>query len=135
MDALWYRKPYLCLKLSNSGDVLKFLALNYIWKYISGWSNYSGIVINQEIIEREMDYRGSKSIIANIPLNFHSVIVKEQRVDGNYIGNPMLRCTLMGLERDCRNKILSKSSNRYYSTNFILKDTSQKMIFNSILIL
>lgn len=76
-----------------------------------------------------MDYRGSKSFTANIPLNFHSVIVKEQRVDGNYIGNPMLRCTLMGLERDYRNKILSKSLNRYYSTNIIPKDTSQKNDF------
>lgn len=76
-----------------------------------------------------MDYRGSKSITANITLNFHSVIVKEQRVDGNYIGNPVLRCTLMGLERDSRNKILSKSLNRYYSTNIIPKDTSQKNDF------
>jgi hypothetical protein len=35
----------------------------------------------------------------------------------------------MGLERDSRNKILSKSLNRYYSTNIIPKDTSQKNDF------
>lgn len=31
----------------------------------------------------------------------------------------------MGLEKDYRNKILSKSLNKYYSTNAVLKDTSQ----------
>ena len=58
------------------------------------------------------------------PTSQRSVIVKEQRVDGSYIGNrkllPMLRCTLMGLERDYQVKIPSKQMiqlKRYYSNN------------------
>jgi hypothetical protein len=27
--------------------------------------------------------------------------VKEQRVDGSYLGQPRLKCTLMGFERSC----------------------------------
>ena len=56
------------LKLSNSGDVLKLLILSSVWKYTSGWSNYSGKVIIQKMSENEMDYRGSKSIINNLML-------------------------------------------------------------------
>lgn len=53
------------------------------------------MVITQLIIERLMDYRGSKSAMSK-------VVVKEQRVYGSYFGlvNPKLRCTLTGLERD-----------------------------------
>ena len=42
------------------------------------------MVISQEMIEREMGYRGSKSITGlNIPQTLNRlVIVKEQRVDG-----------------------------------------------------
>jgi hypothetical protein len=41
------------------------------------------------MIENEMEYRGSKSITGlNIPqVKNRLVIVKEQRVDGSYIGN------------------------------------------------
>ena len=34
VGALWSRISLLCLKLSNSGDFLKQLVPNYIWKYI-----------------------------------------------------------------------------------------------------
>ena len=76
------------------------------------------------MIEKEMGYRGSKSIVEE------NTVVKEQRVDGSYIGNsysksPMLRCILMGLERDYQSKVLSKSLNRYYSTSVTQTDTSQ----------
>jgi hypothetical protein len=64
----WARASSVRDKLSNFGDTLKFLVPNNIWKYISGWTNYSGMVISQEMIEREMGYRGSKSITGlNIP--------------------------------------------------------------------
>jgi hypothetical protein len=48
------------------------------------------------MIEREMDNRGSKSVM------YKNITVKEQRVYGNYFGlvNPRLRCILRGLERD-----------------------------------
>jgi hypothetical protein len=47
------------------------------------------------MIEREMDYRGSKSVI------FLSIIVKEQRVYGSYcMKEVQLRCTLMDFERN-----------------------------------
>jgi hypothetical protein len=92
---------------------------------MSGWSNYSGIVTNQKMNENEMGYRGSKSIAdLNTPqVKNKSVVVKEQRVDGSYTNNLVLRCTLMGLERDFQVKTLSKIYNnkfnsiRHYSTN------------------
>ena len=78
------------------------------------------------MMETEMGYRGSKSNISNI------VFVKEQRVDGSCIGTPrkkikipMLRCILMGLERDYQSKVLSKSLSRNYSTSLTPSDTSQ----------
>jgi len=75
--------------------------------------------------ENEMGYRGSKSIAdLNTPqVKNKSVVVKEQRVDGSYTNNLVLRCTLMGLERDFQVKTLSKIYNnkfnsiRHYSTN------------------
>ena len=69
------------------------------------------MVISQEMMETEMDYRGSKSNISNI------VFVKEQRVDGScirYINkkyNLMLKCTLVGFERSYQIKIPSNSIN------------------------
>ena len=117
----------LCHKLSNSGDTLKILVPNNVWKYISGWTNHSGTVISQDMIESVMGYRGSKSVIY---ASHESIIVKEQRVDGSCIGvsisnPPMLRCILMGLERDYQSKVLSKSLNRYYYTSVTQPDTSQ----------
>jgi hypothetical protein len=77
------------------------------------------------MIEKEMGYRGSKSIVSE------NTIVKEQRVDGSYIevfkkkNNSMLRCTLTGFERSYQVKILSNQINqiRTYSAN----NNSQKL--------
>jgi len=111
-------KSLMGIKLPNSGNLLKLLVLSHIWKYMSGWSNYSGIVRSQEMIERKMDNRGSKSNISE------NIFVKEQRVDGSCIisRNIMLRCTLMGFERSYRNKILTTllvNNNKNYSTSSI----------------
>jgi hypothetical protein len=72
-----------------------------------------------------MGYRGSKSEV------FANTSVKEQRVDGSYIGvlkNPMLRYTLTGSERNYQVKILSNQINqiRTYSAN----NLSQKSMLN-----
>jgi hypothetical protein len=69
---------------SNSGDTLKFLIPSSSWKTICGWSNYSGMVTSQKMMETEMGYRGSKSIVDNDHKSPKSVIVKEQRVDGGW---------------------------------------------------
>jgi len=76
------------------------------------------------MIEREMGYRGSKSITClNIPASQKAVIVKEQRVDGSWLLNKLatpnrsLRCTLMGFERNYQVKIhTNQLLNRTYST-------------------
>lgn len=75
------------------------------------------------MIESEMGYRGSKSIVKAQPRQ--NIIVKEQRVDGGYIKNIlMLRYTLMGLERGYQGRILSNRLNsnlkRLYSTKAVL---------------
>jgi hypothetical protein len=87
------------------------------------------MVTSQNAMETEVGYRGSKSIMSK-----EDIIVKEQRVDGSCIGAPgfkknlpMLRCTLVDLERDYQNKVLSKSLFKYYSTKVIPTDTSQKI--------
>jgi len=105
----FFRKKLLRLKLSNSGDFLKLLISNYIRKIISGWINYSSMVISQKIDEKKMEYRGSKSDL--------NKSVKEQRVDGSWflnkiaVPNRNLRFTLMGLERGYLVKIPSKQFN------------------------
>ena len=53
------------------------MILNYMWKYISGWSNYSGKVISHVINESIMGNRGSKCDKA------HALPLKEQRIDGS----------------------------------------------------
>jgi len=65
------------------------------------------------MIEREMDYRGSKSV---------KLAVKEQRVDGSWllknriIEIRSLRCILMGFERNYQVKVLTNQlSNKCYS--------------------
>jgi len=71
------------------------------------------------MIEREMGYRGSKSITdLHKPTSHKSVIVKEQRVDGSW-HNRCLRCTLMGFERNYQVKIPSKQINKYREYTFI----------------
>lgn len=111
-------KHTMWVKLSNSGELLKILILSHIWKYMSGWSNCSGIVTSQNIHESVMGYRGSKS---------GNLSVKEQRVDGSCTGalSPVLRCTLMGFERNYQVKIPSNLLfRRQYSTNKITRRTS-----------
>lgn len=61
--AICFGKTIQWVKLPNSGDLLKLLVPSYIGNNISGWSNYSDMVISQEMIEKEMGYRGSKSVI------------------------------------------------------------------------
>ena len=115
---LWSGKSLYWDKLPNSGEPLKLLILNHIWKYMSGWINYSGIVTSQGMIEKEMGYRGSKSNKGN------TLFVKEQRVDGSYIeyfnkkNLLMLRYTLVGFERSYQIKIPSNFINlkRNFST-------------------
>ena len=70
------------------------------------------------MIEREMGNRGSKSI-SGYPTS-QPGIVKEQRVDGSWSikaksRQMLLRCTLMGFERNYQVKIPSKQLN-YFST-------------------
>ena len=76
----WIGKSIIWEKLPNSGDALKILVPSHIWKYMSGWTNYSGMVTSQNIYESLIGNRGSKSVISE------SITVKEQRVDGSYIG-------------------------------------------------
>ena len=71
------RSTLIWVKLSNSGNTLKFLVPNYSRKAIRGWSNYSCMVISQKIDEKKIGNRGSKSELIYINS------VKEQRVDGN----------------------------------------------------
>lgn len=95
----------LWVKLSNSGDSLKLMIPNYLWKHLSGWTNYSGMVTSHKMIENEMGYRGSKSDLL-------MGSVKEQRVDGSYLfKHNKLRCTLMGFERNYQIKIPSNQLN------------------------
>nr|QJQ35455.1 LAGLIDADG endonuclease [Fusarium anthophilum] len=105
---------YVGCKLSNSGEPLKLLVLSHIWKYMSGWINYSGIVTSQKMSENKMGNRGSKSIV------FKNIVVKEQRVNGSWCGInlPHLRCTLLGFERSYLVKILSNQiiQRQFYSS-------------------
>lgn len=117
----WFGKSLLwvMLTLSNSGELLKLLVPNYIWKYVSGWSNYSSMVTSQEICENKMEDRGSKSVIGLVP-----TAVKEQRVDGNgqVVNIACLRCTLKDFERNSyinvlSNQIFKKSSSSSIAIN------------------
>jgi hypothetical protein len=105
---------YVGCKLSNSGEPLKLLVLSHIWKYMSGWINYSGIVTSQKMSENKMGNRGSKSTV------FKNTVVKEQRVNGSWCGInlPHLRCTLLGFERSYLVKILSNQiiQRQFYSS-------------------
>jgi len=86
------------------------LVLSHIWKYMSGWTNYSGIVTSQEILEKVMGNSESKSVI-------RKNTVKEQRVDGSCIAYfnkkyySMLRYTLVDFERSYQIKIPSNFIN------------------------
>jgi len=109
-------------KLSNSGELLKLKVPNYIWKCISGWTNYSGKVTSPKMSENKMDNRGSKSDFRS-NLNY----VKEQRVDGSWCIKSRLmhlRYTLKGFERNCSLKIPSKQ--------LIVKRFSSTLISSSV---
>ena len=117
--ALWCGKsPEKCLKLSNSGNILKLLVPNDGLNAICVWEttyslninkfNNSCKVISHMMIEREIDYRvyKSKDDCKTTPF------VKEQRVDGSWQEkyntllpsrclHSCLRYTLMGFERNC----------------------------------
>lgn len=96
-------------RLSNSGDLLKLMVPTLLWKWVGGWTNSSGMVISHKIIERLMEYRGSKSTVY---LSQLYNVVKEQRVEGSehisWTKVICLRCTLMGFERNYQAKNLSK---------------------------
>nr|YP_010991042.1 LAGLIDADG endonuclease [Pappia fissilis]WOX61315.1 LAGLIDADG endonuclease [Pappia fissilis] len=107
-----FGKTLTWLKLSNSGDTLKLMIPSYSRKAISGQNNYLGMVTSHKMKETEMGYRGSKSEIVTDS-------VKEQRVDGSWSikaksKKMLLRCTLMGFERNYQIKIPSKQLN-YFS--------------------
>ncbi len=107
-----YGKPlqYWVLR-PNSRDLLKLLVPSYIRKGISGWTNHLCMVTSQKMIERAMEYRGSKS---------DNLSVKEQRVDGHRcVKLTHLRYALMGFERNYQIKNLSNQINtlkRLYTT-------------------
>ena len=106
--------------LSNSGDYLKLMVLSLLWKWAGSWTNNSDKVTNRKMKETEVGNHGSKSIVCltlfYLSQNKH-IIVKEQRVDGSYIGLPMLRYTLIDFERNSQVRILSNQLNkvRFYS--------------------
>lgn len=102
-------------KLPNSGKALKPTILTNGRNSIWGWANHLNIVISCVIQETGMGNRGSKSAICG------SIAVKEQRVDGSWLGTRLsgLRCTLMGFERNYQIGILSNQISRQgksYST-------------------
>ena len=95
---------------------------SYSRKAISGQNNYLGMVTSHRMMETEMGYRGSKSEFARDALSgYITNSVKEQRVDGSWsilIAKSklmLLRCTLMGFERNYQIKIPSKQL-KYFST-------------------
>jgi hypothetical protein len=115
MGAKGSRISLTCLKLSNSGDALKLMIPSHNRKFMSGQNNYLGMVTSHKMIENEMGYRGSKSVLYNSA-------VKEQRVDGSWssynLNNSLLRYTLMGFERNYQIKVLSKQLNiKNFCTN------------------
>jgi hypothetical protein len=94
--------------LPNSRDSLKLMVPSYSRNIISGWSNFSCKVTSHKMIEKEMGYRGSKSIVFLDFCLAENAIVKEQRVDGNRHGcfiAPCLRYTLINFEK----KLFSQS--------------------------
>lgn len=121
LPTLRCRISHMWVKLSNSGEALKLLVLSHRWKSMSGWTNYSGTVTSQEILERKMGYRGSKSAIGlyRPTSQIRPGAVKEQRVDGSYANNIALRCILMGFERSYQIKVLSKQK-KYFILIIIL---------------
>ena len=99
------------VKISNSEDFLKLLVPSDGLKAMRGRSNYPCKVTSQKMIEKEMDYCGSKSIVSLDLCVARNTIVKEQRVYGSlckivYIFH--IRSTLMDFKRNYQVKILSE---------------------------
>jgi hypothetical protein len=59
--AICFGKTLIGNKLSNSGEVLKFMIPSFHRKVICGWSNYPCMVTIHKIDENQIDDRGSKS--------------------------------------------------------------------------
>ena len=126
--------PALCLgksqilwvKLSNFGNPLKLLVPSDGLNTVCGWIKYLCKVISQKIIEKEMGYRGSKSVI------FSSITVKEQRVYGSYcMKEVQLRCTLLNFERNYQTRIPFKQIiNKFRTYTFKTVNTSTSTEIN-----
>jgi len=104
----------VCLQLPNSGDTLKLMIPSINRKVNSGQINSLGMVTSHKMMETEMGNRGSKSGSFGLPEP-----VKEQRVDGSYLGSirdPKLRCTLTGGESRYQAKI---PSNRFVKNSLL----------------
>lgn len=145
--ALWSRISYYVWgKLPNSGNLLKLKVPSYNREVIRGWSNFSSrgslapffflffltslkkrgakypLVTSLEILEREMEYRGSKfTATGHGGYNQAGLgVINEQRVNGNCHSIRLrgLRCTLMGFEKNSQYQILSNQINqiRLYSS-------------------
>ena len=67
----------MCLKLSNSEEILKLLVSSDNRKIVRGPINNRCKVISQMMTEKEIGYCGSKSI-TGLYNGYKSVIVKEQ---------------------------------------------------------
>ena len=144
LGAVLRRISLMCLQLSNSGNILKFMVPNGNRKATSGCvytlykiiidTNSSCMVISQMMTEREIDNRGSKSIMY-FWLTTIITIVKEQRVNGSWREKyntsivlrcfSRLRCILMGFERNYQIRVLykqiNKDLNRFYSSSSALQ--------------
>lgn len=104
LPAYRYGKSIPWAQQSNSGDTLKIIVPSHSGNVMCGQNNYLGKVISYDMNESEMGYRGSKSSAI--------ALVKEQRVDGSYsfqVG--LLRCTLMGFEKNYQTEIPSNKNN------------------------
>nr|YP_007507086.1 LAGLIDADG endonuclease [Ceratocystis cacaofunesta]YP_009704225.1 LAGLIDADG endonuclease [Ceratocystis fimbriata]YP_009710377.1 LAGLIDADG endonuclease [Ceratocystis albifundus]AFO38134.1 LAGLIDADG endonuclease [Ceratocystis cacaofunesta]QEN73788.1 LAGLIDADG endonuclease [Ceratocystis fimbriata]QFX74879.1 LAGLIDADG endonuclease [Ceratocystis albifundus] len=98
---MWFRKSLKRVKLPNFGKALRPLIPSNNFPVISGWINYSCMVISQWILERGIGNHESKSVLSiNSLVNYNAFTVKEQRVNGSYTINFVLRCTLTGFERN-----------------------------------
>nr|YP_007475432.1 hypothetical protein H888_mgp13 [Microbotryum cf. violaceum BFL-2013]AGE14646.1 hypothetical protein [Microbotryum cf. violaceum BFL-2013] len=98
---------------------------SHMWKYMSGWSNYSGMVTRYEIDESKMGNRVSKSSSHLFPSSFSInweqdgnwwEQVKEQRVDGS--------CFLSCIDQDREVKVYSNGSAKAEYQGQILSKSS-----------
>ena len=111
----------MCQKVPNSGKPLKHIVPSHNGNVLCGQNNYLGTVTSYMMNESEMGYRGSKSVLVS------SNTVKEQRVDGSWsnylLSDSLLRCTLMGFERNYQVKVPSNQLNK--TNNFCTSACAQ----------